>query len=283
MTSGAVPTLTLRGEGVPIPGIWKRVATAVVFIPAFVWVVLDGPSALFHAFIVALSAGAAWELGRMLERAERPAQTGLSVGGAVVVTASFVVPGGPTIALVAMLFVVLAVSLRTSTARSVESAAATVLTVTYVGWLLGHAVLLRELSGGAGLVLFLVGVTWAGESAAYAVGSTLGRHKLAPVISPRKTMEGAATQVVMSLVVAPLLAGWFVPDWSLVRVIGAALLLGTLGQLGDLAESGIKRSLGTKDTSAIIPGHGGVLDRLDSLLFNTPALFYYVKIVGGGS
>ena len=267
----------------PISGIWKRLATAVVFIPVFVWVV-EGPSGLFHALIVALSAGACWELVRMLERAERVTHSRLAVAAAAIVTASFLyVPRGPTVALVVTLLVVLSASLFTPTERSVESAATTVLAVTYVSWLLGHAVLLRELPGGARLILFLVGVTWCGEAAAYAVGSTLGRWKLAPIISPGKTIEGAVAQLAVSVGAAPLLGLWLLPDWSSARLLGAGLLLGVLGQLGDLAESAIKRSLGTKDTGGLIPGHGGVLDRLDGLLFNAPALFYYVTNVGGGS
>ena len=266
-----------------ISGVWKRLATAVVLIPAFVWVVLHASLLIFHAFIVALSAGASWELARMLQRAGRPTHARLAVAGTMVVAASFLVPGAAPIALVAVLLVVLTASLSAPTSESVESAATTLLAVTYVGWLLGHAAPLRGLPSGAALVLFLVAVTWAGESAAYAVGSTLGRRKLAPVISPRKTVEGTVAQVVASLGVAALLGRWLLADWSMPHLLGAGLLLGVLGQVGDLAESAIKRSLGTKDTGGMIPGHGGLLDRLDSLLFNTPALFYYVTFVRGGA
>ena len=283
MTAAALRTATVGEPSVPMSGMWKRVATAVVVVPLFVWAVLEGPSALFSALVIALSGGAAWELSRMFERAERSTHTRLAVAAAMAVTASFLLPGGPTIALAATIVVVLTVALSVPTARSVESAATTIFTVTYVGWLLGHAMLLRGALGGPQLVLFLVGVTWAGESAAYIVGSTLGRRKLAPTISPGKTVEGAAAQVIVSLGVAPLLGAWLLGDWSTAQVLGAGLLLGVLGQVGDLAESTIKRSLGTKDTGVIIPGHGGVLDRLDSLLFNTSALFYYITIVGACS
>lgn len=266
-----------------ISGVWKRLATAVVGIPAFLWLVLDGPTVLFGALVVMLGAGATWELARMFTRAERATHARVATGATSVVIASFLVPDAPTVALALALLVVLSVSLRTRTAQSVEAAATTVLTVTYVGWLLGHAVLLRALPSGAPLVIFLVGVTWAGESAAYAVGSTIGRHKLAPIISPGKTIEGSVGQLVASLVAAPLLAAWLLPGWSTARVLGGALVLAVLGQVGDLAESTIKRSLGTKDTGGLIPGHGGILDRLDSVLFNAPALFYYVKLVGVGA
>jgi phosphatidate cytidylyltransferase len=129
-------------------------------------------------------------------------------------------------------------------------------------------------------VLFLVGVTWFGETAAYAVGSMIGRRKLAPVISPKKTVEGAVAQVVASVVAALVLAPWLVPGWSLAVAAGVGLVLGVVGQIGDLAESVIKRSLGTKDTGGLIPGHGGMLDRIDSLLFNAPVLYQLIAFTG---
>ena len=98
-------------------------------------------------------------------------------------------------------------------------------------------------------------------------------------MSPRKTVEGAAAQVVVSVLAAMLLRAWLVPYWSVLQASLAGLLLGVVGQVGDLAESVIKRSLNTKDTGGLIPGHGGVLDRLDSLLFNVPALVYYVTLL----
>ena len=102
-------------------------------------------------------------------------------------------------------------------------------------------------------------------------GSTIGRHKLAPVVSPRKTVEGAVAQVVASVADRRWRCGaWLLPACGLPVAPAAGALLGVIGQVGDLAESAIKRSVGTKDTGGLIPGHGGVLDRIDSLLFNLP-------------
>ena len=109
-----------------------------------------------------------------------------------------------------------------------------------------------------------------------AVGSLIGRHKLAPRISPGKTVEGAVAQLVASLLAALTAGGWLFPALVLRDAIVVGLLLGVLGQVGDLVESALKRSVGTKDTGQVIPGHGGILDRIDGLLFNAPALFYYV-------
>jgi phosphatidate cytidylyltransferase len=101
---------------------------------------------------------------------------------------------------------------------------------------------------------------------------------LAPAISPNKTVEGAAAQIAASLLGALVLAAWLLPEWSFARTLGAGLLLGIVGQVGDLAESVIKRSVGVKDTGDLIPGHGGLLDRVDGLLMNVPALYYYAAL-----
>jgi phosphatidate cytidylyltransferase len=93
-------------------------------------------------------------------------------------------------------------------------------------------------------------------------------------------VEGAIGQLVASLAMAGALA-WLLPEWSGLEIAGAGLILGSLGQVGDLTESAIKRSVGAKDAGRAIPGHGGLLDRIDGLLFNTPALFYYAGVLGG--
>jgi phosphatidate cytidylyltransferase len=108
------------------------------------------------------------------------------------------------------------------------------------------------------------------------VGTLIGRHKLAPGISPGKTVEGALAQFAASVLAALTAGGWLFPGLQFRDALVVGVLLGVLGQVGDLVESALKRSVGTKDTGQVIPGHGGILDRIDGLLFNAPALFYYV-------
>jgi phosphatidate cytidylyltransferase len=157
-----------------------------------------------------------------------------------------------------------------------DAVANTLLAIMYVGWLLGYGILLHHTSPfGDELILFVVGVTWIGETAAYIVGSAIGQHPLARVISPRKTIEGALAQIVASVATGALLAAWLLPSCGVGTGVAGGALLGVVGQFGDLAESAIKRSAGTKDTGGVIPGHGGVLDRIDSLLFNLPAFYYF--------
>lgn len=207
---------------------------------------------------------------------------GLLLGAAVVLAFAF---GGPPRPLLVPLALSLAVAgcLAVGLARPAgpgpdwAGIALTLLGVCYCAWLLAHAIWLWALPGGRELTLLLLGVTWCGESAAYFVGRRWGRAKLAPRVSPAKTVEGALAQVVAS-VGAALLGAWAAVV-SPPHAVGIGLTLGVVGQVGDLAESFLKRSAETKDTGSLVPGHGGLLDRLDSLLFNVPALYYYVKLL----
>jgi phosphatidate cytidylyltransferase len=256
----------------------KRVLSAAVFLPAFLWLLFGWPAVLFSAFVVLLGVRAQWEFIRMFERdgvaVYRAA--GLILGG--VVTASFQVPGAVPVTLSAVIIGLTSLPLLTARPLHWAPTALTLLGVCYVNWLLGYAIWLRQLPDGAGWIAFLLAVTWLGETAAYLVGSRIGRHHLAPRISPAKTVEGALAQVATSILVGGL-SGWWLFDRPAAGLVGG-LLLGVVGQGGDLAESVLKRSAHTKDAGELIPGHGGLLDRLDSLLFNTPALFYYARHIG---
>jgi phosphatidate cytidylyltransferase len=258
----------------------RRVLSSAVLIPGVVWVVAGAPSWVFEGVVVALSATAAWELGRLFQRAGWRTRPGVSALCAAVVTASFVIPGAPVAALAATTGVILASSLWTAGAPSADGAVIGLTSLCYVGVLMGHAVLLQRLPEGRFLLLFLFAVTWAGETAAYAVGSLIGRHKLAPQVSPGKTVEGAVAQLLASAL-AGWVAGSMLTGWSVTHAAATGLLLGGVGQLGDLTESAIKRSVGAKDAGSVIPGHGGLLDRIDGLLFNTPTLFYCAGVLGG--
>lgn len=270
-----------------VPAMLKRALSALVLVPLFVLVVVRAPVVVFDAVVVLVAARALWELLRLLEQAGRPVQRRLGLLAGVAVTASFGATPVldplllPALALTLAAAAVLAAPIWQRRAPGVESAANTLLVVTYVGWLLGYAVLLRHASpDGDARVLFLVGVTWIGETAAYAIGSTLGRHRLAPVVSPRKTIEGSVAQLVASIAAALALRAWLLPACAPALAAAAGALLGVVGQVGDLAESVIKRGAGVKDTAGLIPGHGGALDRIDSLLFNLPAFYYFSRLAG---
>ncbi len=133
---------------------------------------------------------------------------------------------------------------------------------------------------GGDWLLFLFGLLWLGDTAAMFVGKAFGKHKLAPTVSPNKTVEGFVGGIAGAVIVAVILGFWrldMIPMWQLITI---AILCSIFGQLGDLVESMWKRSLGIKDSSAIIPGHGGVLDRFDSLLFAAPVMYYAMILIG---
>jgi phosphatidate cytidylyltransferase len=145
----------------------------------------------------------------------------------------------------------------------------------YVPLLLSHLIMIRMLPHGVPWLFLVMVIVMSGDSAAYYVGSSFGKTKLYPEVSPKKSVEGSLGGLAGSVVGAFVSKGLFFPELTVVDCIATALLLGVLGQLGDLFESLIKRSCGVKDSGTIFPGHGGILDRLDSILFAGPAAFYY--------
>ena len=284
-----------RAEGVRIPrpveaagpsraaALVRRLLSTLVLLPLFVWMVVEGPVWLFGAVMVLVGALGQWEFTGMFERAGVRTLRVVGLLGGTVLTASFALPISERVTLTAVLFAIFGIGLlRVDVAGRAawEPVAVTLLGVCYVNWLLGYAIWLRGLPGGAEWIVFLLAVTWLGETAAYLVGSRVGRHALAPTISPAKTVEGAVAQLVVSVAAAGLCFRALFPERSVLVGLAGGLLLGFVGQCGDLAESALKRSAHTKDAGGLIPGHGGLLDRLDSLLFNTPALFYYARYIG---
>jgi phosphatidate cytidylyltransferase len=169
--------------------------------------------------------------------------------------------------------------------KLLSSSGATILGVLYVVFLGGHLVAVRtgfppELS--ADLLSFFFLVLMSSDIGAYYVGRAIGKHKLAPNVSPGKTWEGAIGGLVAALSAAAIAHFWFFPELPLKWALPLALLMLVLGILGDLTESALKRGAGAKDAANILPGHGGILDRLDSLLFNAPLLYYFAHLYFSG-
>ncbi len=170
--------------------------------------------------------------------------------------------------------------LRGEPEQGLNNAAANLFGAVYIGFMFAYILLLRFIPGQDGLfyVLFTVLVTWVNDSAAYFVGINFGKHKLSPKISPKKSIEGSIGGLGGGLLIAFLL-GWYFH-----KPINCMLLLGCIvvvaGQFGDLVESVIKRNAGVKDSGYFLPGHGGVLDRFDSLLLSAPVVYYIVTYFG---
>jgi phosphatidate cytidylyltransferase len=258
-----------------------RLLSAAVGIPLVLAAIWLAPWWGFAAVILLLSLRSQWEFYALFRPLGVAAFRGAGLAGGAVVVVAFAagqahpwrVPLALTLAVCGVLLVGL---LPWSEHVDWSALALTLQGVCYCAWLLGHAIWLRDGAAGAGLLTLMLAVTWCGEAAAYFVGRAFGRHRLAPRVSPGKTIEGAAAQLLVSIAVAA--AGGSMLGLPQGHAITLGAMLGVVGQVGDLAESWWKRCAGVKDAGAILPGHGGLLDRLDSLLFNIPALYYYWRL-----
>ncbi|WP_119334076.1 phosphatidate cytidylyltransferase [Geobacter sulfurreducens] len=271
----------------------KRVITGAIALPLLILFVLKASYVLFASFVVVLTFLGLSEYYRMALPDRRAEGVAASLAGALI--PAFLAAQDRIIEMVpfrtsstllafALTIVFLAFALRVLFSfRDVRSAAAeTALFATgflYVPLLLTHLAWLRALPDGVGWIFLVLVIVMSGDTAAYYVGSNLGRHKLYPSVSPNKSVEGAIGGLLGSLAGTFVARLTFFPGLTVLDCIATALLLGVLGQVGDLFESLLKRSFGVKDSGTIVPGHGGILDRLDSILFAVPAAYYYALFV----
>jgi len=288
----------------------KRVLTAVVLIPIVLLLVLRAPIPVFALVAALVALLAVQELLKLAEAyGARPFRwpTYIFVGlfflfmavsppsKPLLDTAIFINTTGFAAALAAFVFLIVGMR-RADLSSSFPAAALSVFAFAYIALPLAFLVQIREQWSGAFMLLYLLFVVWAGDIAAFFVGRSLGRHLMSPRISPRKTWEGAMASLIASLGVGMLLYTYALPISSALLSIQlmerrdgyfalqgpplrTTLLLSAginiAAQLGDLVESLIKRGAGVKDSGAILPGHGGMLDRIDALLFAAPVLWYY--------
>jgi phosphatidate cytidylyltransferase len=228
--------------------------------------------------VVALSLREYW---RMLALLQLSVCAGASYTVAFLLVLAAYVGGEPWMLMgVSLSMVVLAVSVMLSShlgAHHFPALLHSLFGVLFIGWNLSHLVLLRRLPEGKWYIFFLCTTIWVGDSVAMYVGRGFGRYKLAPSISPGKTWEGAAGGVFGCVLAAVLGAHFFLPHLTLGQSLLLGLVISLAAQSSDLSESLIKRYADVKDSGELIPGHGGVLDRIDSLLFATPLFLYTLK------
>jgi phosphatidate cytidylyltransferase len=221
------------------------------------------------------------------------AGAGIMAGAVLYIAFLFDAPGRSDgffgIAVTAALLIIFITQLfrfRVDFSRMLVGVGVTIAGVFYLFFLGGYLVALRMMTEtrpllSTKLLIFFLLVIWLGDALAYYSGRLLGRHKLAPKISPGKTWEGCAGGMIGSLAAGAIASYTFFPDLPLQVSLPLAAVMNVMGVLGDLTESGIKRGAGSKDAASILPGHGGFLDRLDSLLFNAPLLYYFARVYWG--
>lgn len=259
-----------------------RLLTAAVALPLLAWLVCCAPLWLFTSVLLGCTGLGLYEYFS-LARAHNSLPPALGLAWGMAVALSVLSPHAflAGAALAAGLFLTFCVALRdTQPARALVGISDSLLGVVYVGFLLPHLILIRGGPEGAAWVFFVLLVAMLGDSAGYAVGRIWGKRKLIPHISPGKTIEGSMGAILGNLCAAGLSWVWLLSPRSLVEIICLALITGVLAQVGDLCESALKRAFGAKDSGAFFPGHGGMLDRVDSLLFPAAFIHYYVIIWG---
>jgi phosphatidate cytidylyltransferase len=259
----------------------RRGLTAVVALPLLLFALFRGPSSLFLAIVAAaIAIGFCEFMGLLRARGQRP----LRLAGALLTGALFAdaaLPLGLGVQLwpaAALVMLALTLVSRREIEAAVPAAAGTLLAAVYLGGLGGTIAALRILqpeAAGAWRVCLLLAIIMAADTAAFFVGHAFGRHRLAPRLSPGKTVEGAIGGLLGGVAGALAVRALGLPELPLPHAVGLGVLVAALGVAGDLDESLLKRWAGVKDSGALFPGHGGMLDRLDSLLFGAPVLYYY--------
>lgn len=265
----------------------KRLLSAIVFLPLFWVIVKKFRPGLYQALILAAALLALRELFRLAEARGQRCHRVLGAALAALLIASFVLPAlDPRAPLVLGLLLIPIAALRRDGdwSKAFGDIAATFFIAVFVGVLFGYLMALRIIDEapkgaetGSDLVFLLFLIVWGSDTAAYYVGSAFGRHALAPRVSPKKTIEGAVAGIAGALAAAFVARAWFIARLTVADCLVLGLGLGVVGILGDLVESMLKRGAGIKDSAALVPGHGGILDRVDSLLYAAPVLYYYYE------
>ena len=255
----------------------KRILTAAVLVPTFLWVVLAAPAAAFAVALVAVAGLCFYEYSniaaRHLEDEPNLAQNPIGYGAGLVL---LFLPGQEVTFLVLVAVVVMIQSLRADSLRqSLPRASFILLGVIYCFGAWRCAAGLRSIS--PWWLLFALAINWVGDTFAYYFGRMLGRHKLAPRVSPGKSWEGTIASLAGTLVLGVFYLHQFLPNVGIVQAVALCLCGNMAGQLGDLCESAFKRGAGVKDSGTLLPGHGGWLDRVDSSMFSLPVVYWLVE------
>ncbi|MGD9140561.1 MAG: phosphatidate cytidylyltransferase, partial [bacterium] len=275
----------------------KRVGAGAVLIPIVLFITYRG-GLLFAAFVALLAGLGSSEFANMASARGFRVSRFLVIPGSALIALAFYFGSIGTAAIILTVIVLMGLMeglARADIEKYVLSASLSIAAVTYTGWLLGFFILLREFPAhaldpglvaagdmGRSLVFLVLILAWSNDSGAYFVGSAIGRRKLMARVSPSKTVEGALGGLTACVIAAFISRATFAPFLAAWQAVVVGVLVGAACVVGDLAESMLKRSTGVKDSSNLIPGHGGLLDRFDSLLFAGPVFYLFARLVFSG-
>jgi len=256
-----------------------RILTALVAVPLILLLLFKGPPWGFFLLVFPASLIAAWELFNMTHQGDRPSQwfgvlvtavasAGLFFGDARIRLTIFIV-----LPMIGPLFTLVRLGdMRTAAGRVTALGFGTMFTGVPLTLL---ALMRRDIPNGAGYVLLALLFAWLSDTGGYFAGRFLGKRKLYEAVSPKKTIEGAIGGLLGAVVGSVVASLTFLPSLPMAAGIGLAVVAAALGQAGDLGESILKRSTGVKDSGAIVPGHGGILDRVDALMLTSAVVYLY--------
>ncbi len=263
-----------------------RLLTAAVFVPLLLLLMYRGPAVGLYALIFVAMLVGTYELFAMTHPGDRISQ-GIGVVMAAAISLAMYFGGhdprivitilaafpilGPVITLFRL------GNIETAAFRALAASVGPLFVAVPITWL---AVIRRDVHDGASMIVMTLMFAWFGDTGGYFAGRFLGKHKLYEAVSPKKTVEGAFGSLGGSVIGALLAHFWFLPRIPLAHAIPLALVAGALGQAGDLGESLLKRSTGVKDSGAIVPGHGGILDRIDALILTSTVVYLYTLWIG---
>ena len=262
----------------------RRAITSVLLIALIGLVLFKAGAFLFSLFVLLFIGAALYEFFTLLRTAKVPCYRLFGVVMGIIIPLVVYLEQGSThsgevlFLIIGCLFLFVLQFTRKNNDEALVGISLTLFGILYVSWFLSFLVKMRFMPDGGAWVAYILGVTKAGDIGAYAVGSLTGRHSLLPHISPKKSVEGMLggwlASAVASVAFKPLLP----LDWSVAHLLILGFLISIVGQIGDLSESLMKRSVKAKDSGGLLPGMGGVLDAVDSVLFTVPIFYFHLSV-----
>jgi phosphatidate cytidylyltransferase len=267
-----------------LSGTALRVATVLPLIPIILWMMFAGPLWVWQTFILAAVALGGYELMAMKVPSSRGLRTWGSVSSVLFAYTIIFLETASAVYGVVLIIILGAMAWSLLQEDPLHNASVRIGwllgTPIYVGGTLAAVALVREFEPTGAWVLLTMVLAWGSDTSAYFVGRKFGKTKLAPRISPKKTLEGSAGGL-MASVVGAVIMSFFLPGLGPIDAVALGILAGGAGQAGDLMMSVLKRSSGVKDSGGILPGHGGILDRVDALAFTAPATWAFGHFIAG--